>query len=206
LARWRRDSVRAAMARWSEADSGPTQARLAGNKLAIMRRMESVIHSKGIKFQNIPTVTMLLDQSLASFETAKDIREAVAFDKIAKPLVQQNPTLQPVIDACATMRNNLIADYEADPNNGGVFSKEAADAINKSSKEFIDEIEYAFGPVYRMLDDIQQKQEYAIEKMHYLHELKLSTILEEHPEWGEEIRRKLYNLEFEPPSGMPFDE
>jgi len=112
----------------------------------------------------------------------------------------QRPHYDALYKFCDDMRTEL-------PFQGGLFSKETVDFVNKKFVDMIEHKEYSLKPLELVREHLEKEANRLSERMHFLHEEKITTILEEHPEWAAEIRRKLYNMELEDPfDGTPLAE
>jgi hypothetical protein len=114
------------------------------------------------------------------------------------------PYHKPQIDAFKTFELAIRADL---PPKFGTYSKETCDIVNAKFRDMIDHWEYSFKPMQYVREQLELEANYAWEKLMFLHEEKIDTTLAEHPDWAEEIRRRIYNLEYYPPfEGTPLEE
>jgi len=114
------------------------------------------------------------------------------------------PHHRPHIDAFHKFMSDVKADM---PLFRGTYSKETTDFVNLKVKDMMEHLEYTNRTFSLLSEQIEKEALRTVERIMFLHEEKVTTILEEHPEWAEEIRRKLYNLEFEDPfDGTPLEE
>jgi len=178
--------------------------RVVGQKVGRMRKIDSLI-SQAVK--NRPPLTMsALDENMRPFDAMHDLTRKLNTQTKAKEYFALAPHAKPIIDAFV----KLDRDFQAaiDPyRQEGVYSQATCDLFNAKIRDMAMEMEYALEPLKKLQEDTKQKQATLVERLHFLHEEKINTLLFEHPEWAEEIRRRIANLEYcDPYEGTPFDE
>jgi len=106
------------------------------------------------------------------------------------------PLNRPQIDAFKKFEHDVFAEI---PFHHGTYSKETCELVNSKFRDMVAHMEYTFKPLGELVDQMEAEAQYVVEKLMFLHEEKVEAALLEHPDWAEEIRRRIYNLEYYPP-------
>jgi len=144
-------------------------------------------------------------------ELAMEKRALASIDSMSKnripPLKEMYkvfPHKRPHFDAV----HKFYVDVRAElPYHHGWFSEDTVDYVNRKFGDMVEHMEYAYKPLFLLIDQCEKECARHLERLHFMQDEKLSTLLEEHPEWAEEIRRKIYNMEYQNPfDGHPLGE
>jgi len=140
----------------------------------------------------------------AAAELDEMINDAAKSEANFKELVEGSDASKLQIDALQKFKSDVTAET---PYQRGVYSKETCDFVNAKFKDLLDHMDYMDKPFKQLEEQIVQEIAFAAEKLLFFHEEKLDQTLAEHPDWAEEFRRRIYNLEYYPPfDGTPLEE